>query len=365
MRTRGGLFLLLLALAAAADFLTGPTVAAEAFYVFPTACAAWFWGRRYGIAAAVVCSGLNILDDLLIGKSELPRPLSHILNPMLGPIVLLALAALTAALSDERNRLARLQAEQEADLKAARAIQDLLITGECDAPQVELATRWLPARITGGDVISVVRDAGDRLAIMIADVSGKGSSAALTGAVLLGMIETLPGRWESPGRVLKALNERLCGRLQGEKFISAFYAVLDLSTGRGRYASAGHEPVLLLLPDGMQTLDSTGMVLGVVDGNAYGERPFEMAPDSVLFGFTDGLTELRLADRTLLGDDGVRALVQDKGDVSCTALLDAVLARAQAPDTEILDDLALVAIRWIGRAAVLSPASPVPAREMA
>src|SRR5262249_46500123 len=111
------------------------------------------------------------------------------------------------------------------------------------APGHELAMAHRFARQVGGDLIDV-RRRGGRLAICVADVSGKGAQAALMAVAIRGWLDLLPTRYRSPAQVADWLNHRLCDCVPVEMFVTLAYVLMEIRTGTARYIAAGHEPFL-------------------------------------------------------------------------------------------------------------------------
>jgi sigma-B regulation protein RsbU (phosphoserine phosphatase) len=188
----------------------------------------------------------------------------------------------------------------------------------------------------------------ERLAIAVGDVSGKGSPAALAGAVLIGMLEESPHRFRSPSETLNDLNRRLVGCLPDEMFVTLFYGILDLRTGELVFTSAGHEWPFLLTPSGeREMLASSGLPLGLFPESEYADRRTRLRPDDLLFLYTDGLIDQRQADGERLGADRLFGLVGEACGGTCPELVEGVLQRAVEGTGEVGDDISMVAIRFL------------------
>jgi len=185
----------------------------------------------------------------------------------------------------------KLQAH-EAELKAAHEIQAHLLPNEL--PQMkpfELACAWEPARSVGGDYFDVLALAPDRLGICIADVSGKGITAALLMANLQAAVRAFAPVSTGPGALCTKLNEVLCGSIAPGKFITLFYAVVYSERLILRFENAGHSSPILLRGDEATILPEGGTVLGLFPKSVYEERQFALRPGDCLLLTTDGVTE--------------------------------------------------------------------------
>lgn len=166
---------------------------------------------------------------------------------------------------------------QEQELGRAREIQQSLLPK--DIPQLagfEVATAWRPARMVGGDYFDVLRLGETRLAICIADVVGKGVSAALLMANVQATVRAFAHDSESPACVCSRVNSVLCGNIAAEKFVTFFYGVLDAGTRTLRYCDAGHPSPILVCANSILQLHAGGAVLGVFPAwevRGFGDRP--------------------------------------------------------------------------------------------
>jgi len=183
--------------------------------------------------------------------------------------------------------------QQEQELQRAREIQqDLLPKTLPQLPGVELAGAWQPARTVGGDYFDVIQLDANRLGLCIGDVAGKGITAALLMANLQASFRALATAEESPAAVCSKLNAFLCGNVAPGKFITFFYAIVNVADRTLCYENAGHCPaVLVKARDGAELLHGGGAVLGVMPEWEYKDFTVPLGPGDRLLLFTDGLTE--------------------------------------------------------------------------
>jgi len=178
-----------------------------------------------------------------------------------------------------------------------------------DIPGFEFAVRYkaaLQESDVGGDFYDAFRLRDGRFAILVADVSGKGLSAAVHTAMGKYIIRAYAAENPLPSNVLERANRALEQYLSEELFITAFYGVLDPKNGLLAYASAGHEPPMFYSSaDGSVTsLDVTGPGLGSIAGMEYGDREIAFNPGDTLFMYTDGATDIR-RNHEMLGWEGL------------------------------------------------------------
>jgi phosphoserine phosphatase RsbU/P len=184
-------------------------------------------------------------------------------------------------------------AEQEQELQRALEIQRGLLPK--DLPQLrgtELAGAWQPARTVGGDYFDVVQFSDTRLGICVGDVSGKGLTAALLMSNLQAAFRAFATPEASPADVCGKLNSFVAGNVAPGKFITFFYAVLDVGKRTLAYENAGHCPALLLRASGgTEFLRGHGAVLGVIPEWKYVDETVSLGGGDRLFFYTDGVTE--------------------------------------------------------------------------
>ena len=202
----------------------------------------------------------------------------------------------------------------------------------------------------GGDFYDAFPLPDGRVALVMADVSGKGLDAAVLTATAKFSLRAFASEVAAPGLVLTRLNRLLCGEASdmGEHFVTLFYGVFSPATGRLTYASAGHETQLLKRrTGGTVPLISTGPILGIAE-HRYSQRVEQLEPGDSLVLFTDGLTEARSSvNRDLLDLSRVTALLERMGpEVGAGALASRLqqLALEWTADRPH-DDLALLVAR--------------------
>ncbi len=183
----------------------------------------------------------------------------------------------------------------ERELELARNIQKDLLPGCLPRPPGwELAAESIPSRVMGGDYYDVLELPDGKLAVAIADVSGKGAAAAMLMAALQASLGTLLKEGLSVEVTTSRLNEALCDRMPDATFITFFLAFIDLKNGDVEYCSAGHDPPILCNMEESNTVDSLdqgGLILGVMPEAEYQMGRTHIAPGGRLLLYTDGITE--------------------------------------------------------------------------
>jgi serine phosphatase RsbU (regulator of sigma subunit) len=224
--------------------------------------------------------------------------------------------------SAEKERL-------EEELRIARTIQmSLLPKDRVSVPGLSIAALCLPANEVGGDYYDFIPLSDGRLAILIADVSGKGTSAALYMAELKGLSLSLSRMYDSPRLLLIEANKILAANLDSRSFITMVYVVIDVKNKKMTYARAGHNPILQLSANGdrprVQVLAPDGMGLALDRGSQFEkileEESIPLVSGDLFLFFTDGVTEAMNTRSELFGDDRLRGIMEDNADLSMEEL---------------------------------------------
>ncbi len=184
-------------------------------------------------------------------------------------------------IDDERNIIAAIQ-------------QSLLCKNPPEIPGFNFFTKYQPSSKAGGDYFDFFEIDRENLGIMVSDVSGHGTPAAVIMAMKRIILHSFLAKSPSPKEVLERLNEILCDNLQSGQFITAFYGVIHLPTRRMKYVSAGHNPPVLAdySKDTVTELwADKGFPLMIFPKNVMTEHEVELHANSKLVLYTDGLTE--------------------------------------------------------------------------
>jgi phosphoserine phosphatase RsbU/P len=256
--------------------------------------------------------------------------------------------------------LLRQQAEKERleeELRIARSIQMSLLPaqGAVGIPALHIAALCLPAAEVGGDYYDLIPLSETRLGVLIADVSGKGTSAALYMAELKGIVLSLARTYASPARLLIEANSILSGTMDPRSFVTMTYAVVDGAARTMRYARAGHNPILHLESSTGRTrvLMPQGLGLGIDRGDRFGELLEEaevpLRSGDVFLFFTDGLSEAMNSRSELFGERRLRDVLERSPELGSDDLKEAILAEIRdfVGDEAQQDDMTLVALKVV------------------
>jgi len=251
------------------------------------------------------------------------------------------------------SRLHRTELERRelrASLQLAGDIQRRLMPEDCPAASGCAMAGWSrPADESGGDFYDFFPDVDGRAALCVGDVSGHGITAALPMATARAFIRAWQDRLGEPGAVMAALNRLLLHDLDAHDFVTLFLAVYDPRTRSLTYASAGHEPALLLRTraNTVEALEATGVPLGMFPGQVYETQTLmDLEPGDVLLASTDGITEQANPDGELFGGARLKgALRASVGALSARLTYIDGQLQAFRRGAPILDDHTLSALR--------------------
>ncbi|MFI3291325.1 MAG: GAF domain-containing SpoIIE family protein phosphatase [Opitutales bacterium] len=229
----------------------------------------------------------------------------------------------------ERNKLTF-------DLKLAGGVQKYLLPQQMPVLEdYEFAVRYVPQQSIGGDFYDFIELPKSKLGIVIADVSGKGVSAAMVMAIVQTKLKSIAKNYETPAEALKALNREIAPILREDMFITMIYAILDINKGEITMARAGHEQALLCAKYTSESpsmkINSAGMAVGMVDPEIFDmvieDTIFPFGKDSVLVMYTDGITESLNANKEEFGSNrlekSIKRFAQKSAiDINTDILLD-------------------------------------------
>lgn len=229
-----------------------------------------------------------------------------------------------AVISQEHSRV-------ETELHTATQIQlkslpDVKTLCEGHEAPFELATSILPAKEVGGDFYDFFYVDPTHLALVIADVSGKGVPAALFMMVSKILLDNSASAGRTPGKVLTMVNHQLCEKNIIDMFVTVWLGIIDLTTGEMVSANAGHENPIICRKDGTVEVIRTkhGMVLGGMEGMRYRDETLQLHPGDTLFVYTDGIPEAHNSAAQMYGMERLVSVLTGKTQMNAQALVDLV-----------------------------------------
>ena len=263
----------------------------------------------------------------------------------------------------EKNRLLQkaydeLKAAQEQLIEKERLERELQVAAEIQLsilpdqlPSVagfDFGARILPARHVGGDFYDVFDNGKNQIGVVIGDVADKGVPSAIFMARAHALIMAEADAGLLPGAVLDLVNRHITHLEKSAQFVTALYGVVNSATGEFSYARAGHEPPLILFPDGKieRVSHGPGMALGLWDAITLDEHTVLLEPNSTLVLFTDGMTDCRDPNGVSFGLERIKetlsGLVGLSAQQVCDKLFDTLMAYQNGAKQD--DDVTLVAI---------------------
>jgi serine phosphatase RsbU (regulator of sigma subunit) len=263
-------------------------------------------------------------------------------------------------MSESIEHLLHVQREKQRlddELRIAREIQKSLLPVQPPVMAgLDIADLCEPAREVGGDYYDFFELGPRQLGVMIADVSGKGTSAALYMAELKGIMLALSRADRSPRTVLIEVNRLLAGHLDNRSFITMTYAIVDLERNRITVARAGHTPMILCSGGRSAVVMPEGMVLGlrlpgadVLFEQVLHEQELPLAAGDVIVLYTDGITEAANVDGEMFGDEALARVVAGHHELGATGIRERVVREVAAfgGSAEAHDDMTMVVIRVV------------------
>jgi sigma-B regulation protein RsbU (phosphoserine phosphatase) len=247
-----------------------------------------------------------------------------------------------------RHELAR----KEAELNFALEVQRSLFPRQFpQAGRLEFAAACVPARGVSGDYYDVLELPDGRLVFAIADVSGKGISAAILMSNVHAALRILAAAGHSLSEICTQLNSHLYDVTESARFITFFSAQWDPTQGRLQYVNAGHNPPLLLRSAGERRLKATSPPLGLLLDSAFPERDVTLEPGDLLALYSDGITEAGIERGQPFGETQLKAVATAHREKPIAEILRQVLRAAREwAGSEPEDDMTLLLVRATGPA---------------
>jgi sigma-B regulation protein RsbU (phosphoserine phosphatase) len=207
----------------------------------------------------------------------------------------------------------------------------------------------------GGDYYDLLPLGPTRMGVLVADVSGKGTSAALYMAELKGLVLSLSRIYESPARLLSEANRILSANMDARSFVTMTYAVVDTAARRMRYARAGHNPMIHMQARTGRTviLAPAGLGLGLDPGERFEaileENEVALEPGDFFLFFTDGLSEAMNPAAELFGEGRLRRILEEGANLGSEELRERILeeVRRFVGDALPHDDMTLVVLKVV------------------
>ncbi|MBR0133271.1 MAG: SpoIIE family protein phosphatase [Lachnospiraceae bacterium] len=263
------------------------------------------------------------------------------------------------SLDDYMKNLQHVTAEKEkisAELNVATQIQaDMLprvFPGFPEEEKYEIFATMDPAKEVGGDFYDFFMVDQDHLALVIADVSGKGVPAALFMVIAKTLIKNRLQMGETPSEALEHVNEQLCEGNDAELFVTVWIALIDLKTGHALEVNAGHERPAIRRKNGNYEMIRTkhSPAVAVMEGMTFRQTEFDLEPGDSIFVYTDGVTEATNKDEQLFGEERLNEALNRYAGLKPGALLPEITKEidgfvGEAPQ---FDDITMLGMIYYG-----------------
>ena len=218
--------------------------------------------------------------------------------------------------------------------------------------EFSLFASMTPAKEVGGDFYDFFMVGTDHIALVMADVSGKGVPAALLMMVARVLIKSSLQNGKSPAEALESVNNQICESNDAGFFVTIWVAVLEISTGKGVASNAGHEHPVLRRAGGSYELViyRHSMPVGTMEGIRFEQHEFHLNPGDSIFVYTDGVAEATNGDDELYGTERMLSALNSEPDAQPEQVLGNVMndINGFVDGAEQFDDITMLCIRYMG-----------------
>ncbi len=315
--------------------------------------------KTYLVVPAVSVVGFYVIN--LITNNTGIVPANTWFLPLYLTICVIFVVEYLQIFNSVRLAAEKMQSEKEkerigAELNVATQIQaDMLpriFPAFPERSEFDLFASMHPAKEVGGDFYDFFLVDDDHIALVMADVSGKGVPAALFMVIAKTLIKNRAQLGESPAEILQHVNEQLCEGNEAELFVTVWLAVIQISTGKGLAANAGHEHPVIRRADGKYELVvyRHSPAVATMEGVRFREHTFELHPGDRLFVYTDGVPEATNAHDELFGCERMLAVLNSDPEPAPEQLLRNVRAEIDAfvGDAPQFDDITMLGFSYFG-----------------
>ncbi len=264
----------------------------------------------------------------------------------------LSILAANLAVSLENARLyeqvAKDEARLERDLQAAKRIQGALLRPVPTSDYgLDVAARYLSAREVCGDLYEFLHYGPQQLGIALGDVSGKGTAAALYGAVAIGIMRSLAPQKLQPAEMLRQMNQVIGERRIEGRFMTACFATWQKGRQKLRVANAGQSQPLLYRGGKCDRIELAGFPLGIFEEVQYDEWGVTLDVGDILVFHSDGIAETANTEGQFFGTTRLRRLIEKHHEITSAELADLILREVDwfAQSAPLSDDRTLVILK--------------------
>lgn len=304
----------------------------------------------------------SVIDPALIDYNRL---FIHFLqHSFLPKFILFVMIAIICTLIAERGRRAIFAQKAETEkterlateLNLASNIQTNMLPNTFpvfpERKEFTLHASMTPAKEVGGDFYDFFFVDHDHIALVIADVSGKGIPAALFMMVARTLIKNRTIMGGSPAEILYDVNNQICEGNSAKLFVTVWLGIIEISTGKGMAANAGHEHPAIYRNGKQFSLDvyKHSPAVAIMEGMQFKEHEFELKPGDAIFVYTDGVTEAKNSEKELFGTDRMLDALNREPD----AVPEQILKNAKdgidefVKGEEQFDDITMLSLKYYG-----------------
>jgi len=286
----------------------------------------------------------------VIGVLDLESPqLNYFTADHVQTLTILA-ANLAVSLENARlyEQLAKDEARLERDLQAAKRIQGALLRPvPAEDFGLDIAARYLSAREVCGDLYEFLRYGPQQLGIALGDVSGKGTAAALYGAVAIGIMRSLAPQKLQPAEMLRQMNQLVGERRIEGRFMTACFATWQKGRQKLRVANAGQSQPLLYKDGRCDRIDLSGFPLGIFEEVQYEEWGVTLEAGNILLFHSDGIAETTNSEGQFFGTTRLRKFIEQHNELTATEMADQILREVDwfSQSAPLSDDRTLVILK--------------------
>jgi len=294
-----------------------------------------------------------IYQNRVVGVMDLESPQLNYFTPDHVQVLSILAAHLAVSIENARlyERVARDEARMERDLSAARRIQGALLP-RLPGPEygLDIAARVVSSRELSGDLYDFLRYGPQELAIAVGDVSGKGSAAALYGAVGIGTLRSLAPQKQRPAEMLRAINGFLGERTIEGRFMTLCFATWHRGRRKLRVANAGQEQPFLYHMGRCEKIRLVGFPLGLFEEVTYDQRSFILDPGDIVVFHSDGIGDTVNEGGEFFGHDRVCKLIAQHHKLPSSLMADKILEEVDrfSNGAHPADDRTLVVLKVKG-----------------
>ena len=300
----------------------------------------------------VIQSRISVVGTLVLAVAALYSNLERFLHlpsypssePLAFAVFIFSLGYVAAEriFADERRLLSI-----ESELAIAREIQTAILpSGVPELQNLRIVAAYRPMTAVAGDFYEFVCVDQNRAGILVADVTGHGVPAALIASMIKVAMQSVVSCAADPAKVLSGLNRILYGQLRGQ-FVTAAYLWIDTETHTAVYSAAGHPPLLRWRKDGLERIESNGLLFGVSADSQYSARPLPLNPGDRFLLYTDGVIEPQNASGESFGDCKIEQIIRNNQSRPPADLSDQLLTEIrqwQPASMTQQDDITLIIV---------------------